>query len=162
MCGAFIWLNKSLWWDVADLIHLLFICRQLIHTRTWQNPNEPWLSWLFPTLSVWLCHHTFGVMHESVTNSNKTEGQSCLLWEPLPSGKMSLFIFISSHHLPPPLSLWKLPYAFAFPLVSSKISNNLMANYDPWNISLKYRAIFDIPLTFTAVYQTPEFGHRLI
>ncbi len=37
-----------------------------------------------------------------------------------------------------------------------------MANYDPCNISLKYRAIFDIPLTFTAVYQTPEFGHRLI
>ncbi len=37
-----------------------------------------------------------------------------------------------------------------------------MANYDSCNISLKYRAILDIPMTFTAVYQSPEFGHRLI
>lgn len=75
-----------------------------IHGPDTPVPNLTLAFLAFQTLSVWICHHTFGVMHESVTNSNKTEGQSCLLWEPLPSGKMSLFIFISSHHLPPPLS----------------------------------------------------------
>lgn len=125
---------------------------------TYMDAPKLILTLAFQTLSVWICHHTFGVMHESVTNSNKTEGQSCLLWEPLPSGKMSLFIFISSHHLPPPRSLRTLPYAFAFRLVSSKISNNLTANYVSFNISLKYRAGLDVPLKCESL----QFGYRVV